>query len=64
MTAAMIIAVLSPAKSLDFGPSPFQMAETTPVFKAKTDSLVESLQSLSQARLKSLMSIRYSDRYI
>lgn len=52
-----MLAVLSPAKSLDFEtPTPYDLA-TQPVFQEEADYLINKLQKLSKKKISNLMSI-------
>ena len=52
-----MIAIVSPAKSLDFESKPTYDFSTKPVFSEEANYLAKKLESLSKKKLKSLMSI-------
>jgi len=52
-----MIAILSPAKTLDFSLTPKAFDQTLPVFVEETSTLVSVLRKKSKNKLKSLMSI-------
>jgi len=52
-----MIAVLSPAKTLDYSDLPEEFKFSQPIFQEETQALVHKLKKQSKAKLKSLMSI-------
>lgn len=52
-----MLALISPAKSLDFAEHPFAMETTKPAFQREANSLVSSARELSASDLSRLMSI-------
>lgn len=52
-----MIAILSPAKTLDYSPTPKAFDQTLPVFAKETSKLVSVLRKKSKNKLKVLMSI-------
>ena len=53
----MMIAVLSPAKSLDFTPPPAGVPSTVPEFMAESEELIGTLRRLSRKQLAKLMDL-------
>ena len=52
-----MLAIVSPAKKLDFSPLDRDLAATTPAFPDDTAALVKSAQKLSKAQLQQLMKL-------
>lgn len=52
-----MLAILSPAKSLDFSPHSKKLKQTTPLFTEDTDSLIQELQKITVDDMAKLMKI-------
>ena len=52
-----MLAVLSPAKSLDESPVPFAVPSTQPAMMKDAESLMRTARGLSQKKIRELMSL-------